>query len=222
MQIDVLDKGFIRLVDKMGDDSSIVRSARVSYGNGTKTKRDDEKLIRYLINNKHESPLEMVNFQFHIKCPIFVQRQLVRHRISSMNEISARYSEMKEEFYIPKISRIKTQSKTNKQCSGEELSLELQQESINAIATISNDCYNVYKGLLERGVAREIARIVLPVNLYTEFYWQINLRSLFNFIALRNHSHAQEEIREYAIAIENIIKDYVPIALDAFKQQLNK
>jgi thymidylate synthase (FAD) len=213
----VLNHGFVRLVDKMGDDSTIVRSARVSYGDGTKTKREDEKLIDYLLRNKHWTPFEMVVFTFHIKLPIFIARQWMRHRAGSYNEISARYSVMKDEFYVPDCDRIQEQSKLNKQCSGELLEYDDQIAAKSMIDISNQKAYTTYLDLIDLGVARELARVVLPVSTYTEFYWKVDLRNLFNFLQLRLHNHAQYEIRVYAEAINSIIEEIVPIAFQSFK-----
>lgn len=213
----VLNHGFIRLVDKMGDDSTIVRSARVSYGDGTKTKREDEKLIDYLLRNKHWTPFEMVVFTFHVKLPIFIARQWMRHRAGSYNEISARYSVMKDEFYVPDYDRIQGQSLLNKQCSGELLEIDDQVAAKSMIEIANQNAYETYKDLIDLGVARELARVVLPVSTYTEFYWKVDLRNLFNFLELRLHNHAQYEIRVYAEAITEIIQDIIPMALKSFK-----
>ena len=215
----VLDKGFVRLVDSMGSDAAIVQSARVSYGDGTKTKRDDDKLIHYLLKNRHWTPFEMVMFKFHIKVPIFIARQWMRHRASTFNEISGRYSVMKDEFYIPEKSRICSQSIKNKQCSGEELSYDIQAEAVEEIRIACDKAYQTYKHLLDLGTAREMARIVLPNNLYTEFYWKVDLRNLFNFISLRSDAHAQWEIQQYSNTIKEIIKEIVPVALNAFENE---
>lgn len=215
-EIKTLDKGFIRLVDSMGNDSAIAQSARVSYGAGTRTVREDSALIDYLIKNKHLSPLEMVEFKFHIKLPIFIARQWMRHRTGSFNEISARYSVMTDDFYIP--SKIRTQSSKNKQCSGDELDFDIQTEAREEIRIASKRAYESYKHLLDIGVSRETARSVLPVNIYTEFYWKVDLRNLLNFLSLRQDAHAQFEIREYANAICEIVKEIVPNAYKSFKK----
>jgi thymidylate synthase (FAD) len=210
------DIGFLRCVDYMGTDDSIVQAARVSYGDGTKTPSDDETLIRYLVRHQHTTPLEMCVIKFHVKLPIFVARQWVRHRMSSMNEYSARYSVMKEEFYIPEVSEICVQSVDNKQGRGDVL------ESGAAICHgAMRDCsvnaFALYEDLLTYDVSREQARIILPLNTYTEFYWKIDLHNLFHFLKLRADSHAQYEIRMYAEVMLEIIKDWVPMAYGAFK-----
>jgi len=211
-QINVLDKGFVRLVDHMGSDSAIVQAARVSYGEGTKTINEDRGLIRYLLRHKHTSPLEMVEFKFHLKMPIFVARQHIRHRTANINEMSARYSVMPEEFYLP--STIRGQSDKNKQCSEGVL----DNSHFSAIlAESSYEAYNDYEDAIENGVTREQARMILPINLYTEMYWKIDLHNLLHYIRLRNHSHAQEEIRVYAEAMLNLIKPIVPLTVEAFE-----
>jgi len=214
----VLDKGFVKMIDHMGSDDAIVQSARVSYSKGTKTKREDDKLIQYLLKNKHWTPFEMVVFKFHVKLPIFVARQWMRHRAGTFNEISARYSEMSDCFYIPELSRIKSQSKTNKQGSGEELSNITKNTARSTIERASIDSFSEYGYLLHLGVSRELARIVLPVNLYTEFYWKVDLRNLLNFISLRSDSHAQFEIREYSDVIFEMIKEIVPVTCEAYSE----
>ena len=216
LEFKVLDHGFIRLVDKMGNDDSIAQSARVSCGEGTKAIRTDEKLIEYLSKNKHGTPFEMVVFKFHVKLPIFIARQWMRHRAGTFNEISARYSEMKDCFYIPKMERIQAQSKINKQGSGEELSNVNKTLAYNIFLKASENAFNDYKELLNLGVSRELARTVLSTSIYTEFYWKVDLRNLLSFISLRSDSHAQFEIREYSDAIFKIIKDIVPITCKAY------
>jgi thymidylate synthase (FAD) len=215
-EIEVLDKGFVKLVDHMGDDNSIVQSARVSYSKGTKTVREDNKLINYLLTNKHWTPFEMVVFKFHVKLPIFVARQWMRHRAGTFNEISARYSEMEQCFYIPELDRMQKQSTVNKQGSGEDLNQLFKSICREAIITNSKESFDTYDALLDIGLSRELARIVLPVNLYTEFYWKVDLRNLFNFISLRSDSHAQFEITEYSNTILKIISDIVPVSTKSF------
>lgn len=216
--IEVLDKGFVKLVDFMGGDLRAVNSARVSFGGQSKGEDKDKLLIKYLMENKHLSPFEHSCFQFHIKCPIFVARQWMRHRIASYNEISARYTEVKDEFYIPKAFR--GQDNNNKQGSVQDGSLnnaellKIYEESIEA-------SYNAYQKLLKAGVAREMARGLLPVSQYTQFYWTVNARSLFNFISLRADEHAQYEIRVYAKAIAKIVEEKMPSSWQAF-EALNK
>ena len=214
--IDCLD-GFVRLVDYMGDDSSIVQAARVSYGNGTKKVHEDRGLIRYLIRHQHWTPVEMVEFKFHVKMPVFVARQWIRHRTANVNEISARYSEMKDEMYLPPLEQISSQSKDNKQGRNPDPFPEETSQSIQKIIAEGNENqYKLYQSLLEMGVARELARTVLPVGHYTEWYWKIDLRNLMNFLALRLDPHAQWEIRVYAEAMAEIVKKAVPVAWEAF------
>ncbi len=211
MKINCLDKGFVRLVDVMGNDAAIVQAARVSYGEGTKTINEDRGLIRYLLRHKHTSPLEMVEFKFHIKIPIALARQHIRHRTANVNEMSARYSVMPDEFYLP--IAIRGQSDKNKQCS-EGI---LDHSHFSAIlAESSYEAYTDYENAIENGVSREMARLILPVNLYTEMYWKIDLHNLLHYIRLRNHSHAQAEIQEYAKAMLELITPHVPLTVEAF------
>jgi thymidylate synthase (FAD) len=207
--------GFVRLVDSMGDDSSIVQAARVSYGEGTKTISEDRGLIRYLLRNKHTSPFEMVEFKFHIKLPIFIARQWIRHRTASVNEYSGRYSVMKDEFYSPVQNRLKEQSTVNKQSSNDDVIEEAKYNSI-LINQSCEDSFDNYNTCLEYGVSREIARIVLPLSTYTEWYWKIDLHNLLHFLRLRMDEHAQEEIREYANVIYTIVKEICPLTIEAF------
>lgn len=208
LEYKILDKGFVKLVDFMGGDRRAVDSARVSFGGASKGEERDKKLIKYLLRNGHLSPFEHTVFQFHIKCPIFVARQWMRHRIASYNEISARYTEVKEEFYIPEKFRV--QDTVNRQGSSEAKG-ELDQEQLLSIYKASLEAsYSAYKKLLEAGVAREMARAVLPVSQYTQFHWTINARSLLNYINLRTDGHAQYEIRCYANAIKEIFRIKMP------------
>lgn len=213
----VLDKGYLKVIDVMGDDSAIVQSARVSYGKGTKTVNQDEGLIRYLIRNEHTSPLEMCEIKFLVKCPIFVARQWFRHRTGSFNEYSARYSEVKDDFYIPDSKRLQLQSKKNKQCSGEEtLEYVDSYNFINDCTLINKNFQDTYNFFNKKGLAREINRINVPVSNYTEFYWKVDLNNLLKFVKLRNHSHSQYEIREYAKIIYEVIKEWTPLTYKAF------
>jgi thymidylate synthase (FAD) len=220
-EIKCLDYGFVRLIDIMGDDAAIVQAARVSYGKGTKSVSEDKGLIRYLMRHKHTSPFEMVEFKFHIKLPIFIARQWIRHRTANVNEYSGRYSEMKDEFYIPQIDQIRTQSLINKQGRSED---SLPQESINRILDIlensSKSSYSEYLEMLDLGLAREIARINLPLSNYTEWYWKIDLQNLFHFLRLRLDNHAQYEIQVYGQAIAEIVKSAVPLAWGAFEDYI--
>ncbi|MBK9247034.1 MAG: FAD-dependent thymidylate synthase [Ignavibacteria bacterium] len=217
-EIACLDKGFVRLVDVMGDDHSIVQAARVSYGEGTKRLTEDRGLIRYLLRHQHTTPFEMVEFKFHIKLPIFIARQWIRHRTANVNEYSGRYSEMKDEFYIPSLENIRPQSTMNKQGRSEETFPTDQAEQIAAIFGRSQDqMYAEYQELLDMGVAREIARINLPVSNYTEWYWKIDLHNLFHFLKLRMDAHAQYEIRVYGEAMAEIVREIVPVAWEAYE-----
>jgi thymidylate synthase (FAD) len=220
-KIDCLDKGFVRLVDYMGDDAAIVQAARVSYGEGTKSVNEDNGLIRYLIRNKHTSPFEMVEFKFHVKLPIFVARQWIRHRTANVNEYSGRYSEMKDEFYVPQIENIRSQSKVNKQGrSDEEFSTDLAENFVQSLEGTQQFLYNEYKKYLDSQIARELARINLPLSNYTEWYWKIDLHNLFNFLRLRLDHHAQYEIRIYSEAMAQLIKPIVPLAYAAFEDYI--
>lgn len=216
-----LDKGFVRLIDYMGNDDSIVQAARVSYGSGTKRVHEDRGLIRYLMRHQHTTPFEMVEFKFHVKLPIFVARQWIRHRTANVNEYSGRYSEMKDEFYTPEEQFLRKQSLTNKQGRSEEgFEHDEAQSIISSFADLADNSYKQYEELLEKGVAREIARIVLPVSNYTEWYWKIDLHNLFHFLRLRLDAHAQYEIRVYAEAMAEIAKKIVPVAYEAFEDYM--
>lgn len=220
-KFEVLDKGFVRLVDYMGSDSRIVQSARVSYGEGTKTVREDSALIDYLLRNKHTSPFEQVVLTFHIKMPIFVARQWIRHRTARLNEISGRYSVMKDEFYVPAEDYVAFQSTDNKQGRMEaELPKELKNEVIKNIEAGQGEAFASYKGLIDKNIARELARINLPLSLYTEMYWEMDLHNLFHFLKLRCDSHAQKEIRDYAFVILDICRKVVPMATKSFENHI--
>ncbi|MCG8481442.1 MAG: FAD-dependent thymidylate synthase [Spirochaetales bacterium] len=217
----VLDRGFVRLVDYLGGDRRIVQSARVSYGEGTKTFRQDRGLIHYLLRNEHTSPFEQVIFTFHTKMPIFVARQWVRHRTARLNEISGRYSVMKDEFYLPDGSAIAPQSADNKQGRGAEpLPEDVREEIRETLAMKQREAYEAYEALLERDVARELARINLPLSTYTEWYWQIDLHNLFHFLKLRLDPHAQYEIRVYGEVMFDIARRVCPIATEAFDEHI--
>ncbi|MFO8042486.1 MAG: FAD-dependent thymidylate synthase [Alkalispirochaeta sp.] len=217
----VLDQGFVRLVDYLGGDQRIVQSARVSYGAGTKTYRQDKGLINYLLRNEHTSPFEQVVFTFHTKMPIFVARQWVRHRTARLNEISGRYSVMKDEFYVPQGAAIAPQSTDNKQGrSGAAFPAEIRQGIQAELATQQQSAYQGYEALLNRDVARELARINLPLSMYTEWYWQIDLHNLFHFLKLRMDAHAQYEIRAYAEAMFEVAQRVCPIATEAFDEHV--
>lgn len=214
----VLNHGFVRLVDYLGSDSRIVQAARVSYGEGTKTYREDKGLINYLMRNDHTSPFEQVNFTFHIKMPIFVARQWIRHRTAKVNEISGRYSVMKDEYYVPEPDKINFQSDDNKQGRSEEpVSREIKDKVYEIMAEDQKNVTENYHRLLELGIARELARIDLPLSMYTQWYWQMDLHNLFHFLALRLDDHAQYEIRVFAQTILDIVKTVCPIAAEAFE-----
>lgn len=217
-EIKCLDHGFVRLVDVMGDDGSIVQAARVSYGAGTKTVNEDRGLIRYLMRHQHTTPFEMVEFKFHIKLPIFIARQWIRHRTANVNEYSGRYSIMKDDFYLPDTEQIRPQSEINKQGRSEEI---FEPEKANSIREqmdkVQNSLYTEYENLLENDLARELARINLPLSNYTEWYWKIDLHNLFHFLRLRIDTHAQYEIRVYGEAMAEIVKQIVPHAWEAFE-----
>ena len=219
----VLDKGFVRLVDYLGSDQRIVQSARVSYGNGTKTVSQDAGLIDYLLRHQHTSPFEQVVFTFHVKMPIFVARQWVRHRMGRMNEVSGRYSIMKDEFYVPETKDLEPQSKDNKQGRSDEPFEAAKAKQIqDTLAQGQKDSYDAYSKLLDTGLAREVARINLPLSLYTEFYWQMDLNNLFKFLKLRLDGHAQYEIRQYANVMLEIVHKVCPMAVASFENDMNR
>mgnify|MGYP001173109711 FL=1 len=215
--IKCLDKGFVRLVDSMGGDNAIVQSARVSYGKGTSKVSQDRGLIRYLMRHRHTTPFEMVEFKFHCKMPIFVARQWVRHRTANINEYSLRYSEARDEFYIPDPDQIEHQSALNKQGRAGEVSNELKNKVIQYFNEISDRSFEIYSELNREGVARELARAILPVNLYTEWYWKNDLHNLLHFVGLRSDSHAQFEIRVFSDAMASYIKKVAPHAWEAYQ-----
>ena len=224
----VLDHGFIRVIDYMGDDSSIVQAARVSYGKGTKKLNQDKSLINYLISHRHSTPFEMNEIKFHIKLPIFVARQWIRHRTANVNEYSARYSILDREFYIPKNRDLKPQSKTNNQGRSGKLESEdvkfysklLKENSIKSFENYSLLLNEDDEGKIldekRNGLARELSRMTLPLNAYTQWYWKIDLHNLMHFLALRFDPHAQYEIRVYAEIMMSIFKKWVPLTYDAF------
>lgn len=218
-EISVLDKGFVRMVDYLGGDDRIVQAARVSYGGGTKTVREDKGLIQYLMRHQHTSPFEQVILTFHAKMPIFVARQWIRHRTARLNEISGRYSVMKDEFYVPDPATIRYQSKSNKQGrDAEAIDPAYAQKVIDMLRAEQASVFANYEGMIEKDVARELARVNLPLSLYTEWYWQIDLHNLFHFLALRLDTHAQYEIREYANAMAKCAKAVAPVAYEAFEE----
>lgn len=229
--IPVLDHGFIRVVDYMGDDNAVVQAARVSYGRGTKKSLQDKGLINYLMRHRHTTPFEMCDIKFHIKLPIFIARQWIRHRTASVNEYSARYSILSNEFYLPDRAQLLPQSKINKQGRSEE---KLPDDVANhVLALIKEDsltCYQHYIEMMNEddkgnvidpdkiGITRELARMNLTLNHYTEWYWKINLHNLLHFLALRVDNHAQYEIRVYASAMLDIVKQWVPYVYEAFAE----
>ena len=218
----VLDKGFVRLVDYYGGDQRIVQSARVSYGEGTKSVSQDGALIDYLLRHQHTSPFEQVVMTFHVKMPIFVARQWVRHRTGRMNEVSGRYSIMKDEFYVPEADKVAPQSKDNKQGrSNEAFDKATADKIISQLEEGQKAAYENYSALIDDGLAREIARINLPLSLYTEFYWEMDLHNLFHFLKLRLDSHAQYEIRVYAEVILEMCRKVAPMATESFINHMN-
>jgi len=217
--VPVLDHGFIRVVDYMGSDAAIVQAARVSYGEGTKKAREDRGLIRYLMRHSHTTPFEMCEIKLHVKLPIFVARQWIRHRTANVNECSARYSILDKEYYIPEAEHIASQSQQNHQGRSQEPLCEETAEAARELLRMDAErCYDHYEFLLGngRGVARELARMSLSLNFYTQWYWKIDLHNLMHFLQLRADSHAQYEIRVYADAILDIMKLWVPCAYEAF------
>lgn len=226
--IPVLDHGFIRVIDYMGDDSAVVQAARVSYGRGTKRARDDAGLIRYLMRNWHTTPFEMCEIKFHVKLPIFVARQWIRHRTANVNEYSARYSILDQEFYVPAPDQLAAQSSTNRQGRGELLT---GAEALRVLEILRDDAaraYEHYEEMLNethdgrildrsrKGLARELARMNLSLSFYTQWYWKIDVHNLMHFLHLRAHEHAQYEIRAYANAMVDILKRWMPLTHDAF------
>lgn len=221
----VLDKGHVRLIDVMPRlveegqtaDSAIVQAARVSYGAGTKSVSEDETLIRYLMRHQHSSPLEQVEFKFHMKLPLFCARQIQTHRQVSRNEISGRYSVMTDDYYIPDPLDLRNQSNLNKQGGDRQMDPVTAISARDSINTQCELAHQEYKELLELGLSREQARIILPLNLYTEWYWKIDLRNLVHFLGLRCDSHAQWETREFAEAVLSLIKNLVPFTVKAWE-----
>lgn len=213
----VLDRGFVRVVDYMGNDDAIVQAARVSYGGGTKTPQEDANLIRYLMRHRHTSPFEMCEIKLHVKLPIFVARQWIRHRTANVNEVSGRYSLLPEEYYVPEEENILPQSNTNKQGREEGAKIMTSNSEVRELMDRGGTkAFELYNAFLEIGIARELSRIVLPVSTYTEWYWKIDLHNLFHFLKLRMDSHAQWEIRQYAEEIFKLVKLWVPVAAQAW------
>ena len=226
--IPVLDHGFIRVIDYMGDDSSIVQSARVSYGKGTKKVSTDDGLIRYLMRYRHSTPFEMCEIKYHVKLPIFIARQWIRHRTANVNEYSARYSILDKEFYLPAKDQLAAQSQSNRQGRGDVLQGKQAEEVLNILKDDATRTYDNYEKLLNErfdgtkidenkiGLARELARMNLTLNTYTQWYWKTDLLNLLNFLFLRADDHAQYEIRVYAQAMLDTVKKWVPITYQAF------
>ena len=226
--IPVLDHGFIRVIDYMGDDSSIVQSARVSYGKGTKKVSTDEGLIKYLMRHRHSTPFEMCEIKYHVKLPIFIARQWIRHRTANVNEYSARYSILDKEFYLPAKEQLAAQSQSNRQGRGDVLQGKQAEEVLNILKDDATRTYDNYEKLLNErfdgttidenkvGLARELARMNLTLNTYTQWYWKTDLLNLLNFLFLRADNHAQYEIRVYADKMLETVKRWVPITYQAF------
>ncbi|NDV01379.1 FAD-dependent thymidylate synthase [Pseudoroseicyclus tamaricis] len=218
---EVLDHGFVRVVDYMGDDAAICQAARVSYGRGTKSVQNDEGLIRYLMRHWHSTPFEMCEIKLHVKLPVFVARQWIRHRTANVNEYSGRYSILDREFYIPSAEHLAAQSVVNNQGRGEALTGEEAARVLDWLKADSTRAYDHYEAMIsqdgQQGLARELARMNLPANIYTQWYWKVDLHNLFHFLRLRADAHAQYEIRVYAEAICEIVKDWVPAAYAAFE-----
>ena len=214
----VLDHGFVRVVDYMGDDAAIVQAARVSYGRGTRRVSEDRGLIRYLLRHRHTTPFEMCEIKYHIKLPIFVARQWIRHRTANVNEYSARYSILDREFYMPAREHLARQSTANRQ--GREAVLD-DEGAARVLAVLKEDAvraYDHYRDMLERDdLARELARMNLPLNVYTQWYWKCDLHNLFHFLSLRTDPHAQYEVRAYAEAMLGTVERWVPLAAEAFR-----
>ncbi|MEM9059933.1 MAG: FAD-dependent thymidylate synthase [Pseudomonadota bacterium] len=219
--VPVLDHGFVRVVDYMGDDAAIVQAARVSYGQGTKKSRDDSGLIRYLMRHWHSTPFEMCEIKLHVKLPVFVARQWIRHRTANVNEYSARYSILDREFYVPAPEHLAAQSTVNNQGRGATLQGEEAAKVLELLRNDSARAYDHYEEMLsqdgQQGLARELARMNLPASIYTQWYWKVDLHNLFHFLRLRADAHAQYEIRVYAEAICDLVKAWVPAAYSAFE-----
>lgn len=219
--IPVLDHGFIRVIDYMGDDAAICQAARVSYGKGTKSVSNDEGLIRYLMRHWHSTPFEMCEVKFHVKLPVFVARQWIRHRTANVNEYSARYSILDREFYIPDPAQVAAQSVVNNQGRGALLQGDEAARVLEILKSDAARCYDNYEAMIsqdgQQGLARELARMNLPMNIYTQWYWKVDLHNLLHFLRLRADAHAQYEIRVYAEAMCKVVADWVPFAFKAFE-----
>jgi thymidylate synthase (FAD) len=216
--IPCLDHGFVRVVDYMGDDGAVVQAARVSYGKGTRQVSEDRGLIRYLMRHRHTTPFEMCELKVHVKLPIFVARQWIRHRTASVNEISARYSVLDREFYLPRAEDLAVQSTNNKQGRGATLDEESAERVLTLLRRDATTAHGTYEQLLaDEGLARELARMNLPVSWYTQWYWKIDLHNLLHFLALRIDPHAQYEIRVYGEALAQVARAWVPLCWEAFE-----
>ncbi len=218
VQHPVLTHGFVVLVDYMGNDGAIVQAARVSYGQGTKSVRDDRGLIRYLMRHRHTTPFEMVELKFLVRLPIFVARQWIRHRAASVNEYSARYSVVPDEYELPPSEEVRHQSTRNRQGRGAPLPPDVVERFRSDLDRVAREAYEAYGRALDAGVARETARLLLPVAYYTQWYWKTNLWNLFHFLSLRLDLHAQEEIRLYAAELAAIGRKVCPVAFEAFDE----
>ena len=218
---EVLDHGFVRVIDYMGDDAAICQAARVSYGKGTKSVQNDAGLIRYLMRHWHSTPFEMCEIKLHVKLPVFVARQWIRHRTANVNEYSARYSILDREFYIPAPENLNAQSVVNNQGRGDLLEGDEAARVLEYLKADSTRAYDHYEEMISQdgqdGLARELARMNLPANIYTQWYWKVDLHNLFHFLRLRADMHAQYEIRVYAEAMCSIVADWVPAAYGAFE-----
>ena len=224
----VLDHGFVRVIDYMGDDAAVVQAARVSYGKGTKRTRDDAGLINYLMRNAHTSPFEMCDLKIHVKLPIFIARQWIRHRTASVNEYSARYSMLDTEFYVPEPAQLAGQSDANRQGRDAVLGSEESQAVLALLRSDAEQAFDHYHQMLNRdgddneldpsrsGLARELARMNLPLSAYTQWYWKVNLNNLLHFLRLRADAHAQWEIRAYADVLLDVVRKWTPLTYDAF------
>lgn len=219
--VPVLDHGFVRVIDYMGNDEAIVQAARVSYGAGTQHARDNAGLIRYLMRHWHSTPFEMCEIKLHVKLPVFVARQWIRHRTANVNEYSARYSILDREFYIPAPEHLAAQSATNNQGRGTPLDGPEAARVLDMLKTDATRAYDHYETMLnqdgQQGLARELARMNLPANIYTQWYWKVDLHNLFHFLRLRADKHAQYEIRAYADVMCDMVRDWVPMAYAAFQ-----
>jgi thymidylate synthase (FAD) len=216
-RIDVLDDGFVRLDAQMGDDLSVVNAARVSFGSHAAVLDErNQGLVRFLMRERHGTPFEHNAFRFHVRCPIFVAREWFRHRVGSFNELSGRYTELAEAFYVPAAEDVRTQVGKPGAYTFEAVAGDVAESSRAAIRESYAAAYATYRALLDDGVAKEVARTVLPVGIYTEFYWTVNARSIMHFLSLRNHETAQREIRAYAAAVEELWGAHMPVTHGAF------